>query len=437
MALISRKMNPNRSYALDVFRGLTLAGMILVNNPGGPQTYPILGHAAWNGLTIADLVFPSFAFILGVAVSYSLANRRARTEWQGLSLFDWLVPIMAVVLYAIKIAVQTGGFKHGLTPPLQVYDLIFPTIFLVSILLPQLERRACEKGGSLYLQVIHHGLLLLFVGFVWSFDPTNPGGYRILGVLHRLGFVYLFTALIVLKTDRRGQIAFAAGLLAFYWIVMKYISVPGCGAPHLTQECNMAGYIDNLLLHGHLYRPGWDPEGLFHTIPAIASGLLGCLAGGWLREEKPIGERMAGLFVAGNILIVVGMIMNISFPINKNLWSPSFVVVVGGFDMVVLAICVWFVDFKGVKKIVMPLVGLGANSIFLYLLSGTFMHYVSFIPAGKINGEKVALTSAFYQYVYTPWLNPFNSSLASALTYVAIWMCVGLYFYRKNIFIKL
>ncbi|MFA6448676.1 MAG: DUF5009 domain-containing protein [bacterium] len=442
MALISRSLNPNRSFSLDVFRGLTLAGMILVNNPGGPQTFAFLCHKDWNGWAGADLVFPSFAFILGVALMFSLASRKAKTKWSGLSLFDYLVPISAVLLYIIKIAAQTGGFKHGPVPPLQVYDLLFPAIFIISVALPQIERRAIGKGtNNLYIQVLHHGFLIFAVGFTWSFDPTNPGGYRILGVLHRLGLVYLFAGLIVLATKRRGQIAAAAGLLALYWVVMKYLPVPnGCGTGLLTLDCNWAGYIDNLLLKGHLYRPNWDPEGLFHTVPAIASGLLGCLAGGWLREEKSIGEKMAGLFVAGNLLIVLGFILNMWFPINKNMWTPSFVILIAGIDMVGLAVCMWFVDFKGHRKPVMPFVYLGANSIFIYLISGLFMHYFSMIPGGTFDGEKIGIMKAIYVHGYAPtfgFISPYIASLALALTQVAIWMAFGAIFYKKKIFIKL
>ncbi len=444
MSLISRNLNPNRSLSLDVFRGLTLAGMTVVNNAGGPRTYAILEHAEWNGCTIADLVFPSFTFILGVAMMYSLSSRKAKTVWGGLSLFDYLVPIMAFLLYIAKIGVQTGFFSHAPNPPVRVHDLIFPAIIILTVAIPQLERRACAKGGSLYLQVIHHGFLIFAVGFTWAFDPTNPGGYRILGVLHRLGLVYLFAGLIVLATERRGRIlAAAAGLLAFYWIIMKHVPMPnGCGTGLLTHECNWAGYIDNLILKGHLYRPDWEPEGILHTLPSIASGLLGALAGGWLLEkEKSIGEKMAGLFVAGNILIVIGLYLNIFFPINKNLWTPSYVVFVAGIDMVVLGMCVWFFDYKGVKKAAMPFVYLGANSIFIYLISGLFMHYMSMIPGGVMDGERINIFKALYFHVYAPTIGrlatPYVASLALSLSYVALWMAVGGILYKKRVFFKL
>jgi predicted acyltransferase len=437
MSVISRKLNPNRTLALDVFRGITISGMILVNNPGGSQSYAPLEHAAWHGWTPTDLVFPSFAFILGVAVSYSLANRRAKKEWAGLSLFDYILPILTFIMYIGKIMVQTGFLKHGLDPAITAWDLIFPVIFILSILLPQLERRACEKGGSLYLQVLHHGFLILATGFIWSFDPTNPGHFRILGVLQRLGLVYIFASLIVLNTDRRGQIIATAGLLGLYWALMKLVPVPGCGAGLLTRECNPAGYLDNILLRGHLYTPNWDPEGLLHTIPSIATGLLGCIAGDWLRAKKPIGERMAGLFVAGNILIVAGLCLNLYFPINKNLWSPTYVLFVGGIDMAALAICVWFIDFKGFKKQAAPLVAIGSNSIFVYLMSGFFIHYICLIPAGTQNGVAINAKQAFYNIFYGSWLSPCNASLALSLTYVAIWVGISMILYKKKVFIKI
>ncbi len=438
MALISRKLNPNRSYALDVFRGLTMAGMILVNNPGGPSKYAPLEHAAWNGWTPTDLVFPSFAFIIGVSLMYSLSNRKAKTTWEGLSLFDYIVPILTGLMYFVKLGVQTDFFKHAPQPPIGGWDFLFFAVFALSIAFPQLERRACARGGSLWLQVLHHGFLIFSVGFIWAMDPTNPGGFRILGVLHRLGMVYIAAGLIVLAFGRRGQIAAVAGLLAFYWIIMKYWPVPGCGAGKLTLECNPAGYFDNLLMHGHLYRPNWEPEGLLHTIPSIATGLLGCLAGGWLRSEKQEMEKIAGLSIAGGILVVLGIWLNYWFPINKNLWSPSYVIFCAGLDMAILAACFWFIDFKGWKKFSTPFVSLGANSIFIYLLSGTFIHYFSMIPMGKgADGADINIKQYIYEHAYASWLNQYNASLGLSLTYVAMWMFIGWLLYRKKVFFKL
>ncbi|HOX28838.1 MAG TPA: hypothetical protein PLQ76_06770, partial [bacterium] len=412
------------------------------------QPYPALEHVPWNGWSPCDLVFPSFAFILGVAIPYSVSGRKEKKKWQGLSFFDWMTPILTIVMCLAKILVQTELFKHAPKPPISGWDLVLPAVLVLSILLPRLERRgrrgATGGGGGLALQVIHHGFLIAATGFIWGFDPTNPGGFRIPGVLFRLGLIYLFTGLIVMKTERKVQIGLVAALLAAYWIIMKYVPVPGCGAGVLTVECNMAGYIDNLLLKGHLYRPNWDPEGLLHTMPAIATGLLGALAGAHLKSEKSIPEKLAGLFTVGNLMIFAGLCLNSFFPINKNLWSPSYVIFVAGIDMVILSMCVWFVDFKGMKKAAMPFVGVGTNSIFIYLMSGTIIHYAGMIPGlfsngggGAGGGGGASSGGTIFYKAALSIFSPCNASLAVSLAYVAIWVGIGALLYRKRIFFKI
>jgi predicted acyltransferase len=441
MALVSRELNPNRSSALDVFRGLTMAGMILVINPGGHLSYAPLEHAEWNGWTPTDLIFPSFAFILGVALMYSLASRRARTEWKGLSLFDWIVPILAVIQYAIRIWTMTGGFTHAPDPPLDGYDLFFVAVFILLIALPQLERRATRYGGSRFLQVVHHGFLIFALGFVADFNPLHPATFRPAGVLQRLGIVYLFAGLIILFTRRRGQIAFVAGLLLVYWILMKYVPVPGYGAGMLTMAGNFAGYVDRLIIgRAHMYLPQplpyWDPEGILGAIPAIATGLIGALAGGWLLEEKAVARKIPGLVVAGALLLSAGLILSAWFPINKNLWSPSYVLFVGGIDFVLLAACIWVVDVKGVKQSLLPFIVLGSNAILIYVLYGSLLHTAGNIPGGTLNGAAISITDAAYYYLFASWLNPYNASLAMALAYVALWMVIAGVLYRRKVFVK-
>lgn len=432
----------SRSIALDVFRGLTMAGMILVSNPGGPLNYAPLEHAAWNGWTPTDLVFPSFAFILGVALTFSLASRRARTEWQGLSLFDWLVPILLVAKFGQMLAGQTAGFTHPPVPSIGGYNFFFAAMAVLLVLLPQLERRAVKHGGSLVLQVIHRGFVLFALGFVWDFDATNPAGFRVLGVLQRLGIVYLVAGLIVLNTRRAVQAAWAGGLLAIYWVLMKSVPVPGHGAGVLTMEGNLAGYVDRLILgRAHMYEPRplpyWDPEGILGSIPAVATGLLGALAGGWMREEHPAMQKIGRLLLAGIVLLVVGLSLNPWFPINKNLWSPSFVLVTGGFDFILLGACIWVVDFKLVRRPFLPFIVLGSNSILIYVLSGTFMHYAGEISGGTMNGVAISAKDAAYQYGFAWWLSPQNASLGMALAYVALWMAIAGVLYHRRKFIKI
>ncbi|MEW6202167.1 MAG: DUF5009 domain-containing protein, partial [bacterium] len=269
------KDKPKRLLSLDVFRGITIAGMILVNNHGPDATpYAPLRHADWHGWTPTDLVFPFFVFIMGVSMAFSFARRT-----------------------------ESGHSKRN---------------FL--------------------RHIVKRSVILFVLGLLWNFDIMKLPYWRIMGVLQRLALVYLFASLIVLYTRRRGQAISAAALLALYWALMKLVPVPGFGAGDLSREGNLAGYIDNLLLKGYLYTPTWDPEGLLHTIPAIAGGLIGCLVGHWIRSDKGITEKISGLAVAGNIFIVAGLILHSWFPINKNLWSPSYVIFISGLAMNFLAV---------------------------------------------------------------------------------------------------
>src|SRR5215831_5563392 len=227
-----------RLLSLDAFRGITIAGMILVNNAGDwSHVFPPLQHAAWNGWTLADLIFPFFLFIVGVAMSFSFARR-------------------AAPVHALK---------------------------------------------EVYLQVGRRTIILFLLGLFVNALYYLPGGFslsvlRIPGVLQRIALVYFFASLIILHTSPRGQAFIAMFLLLFYWAVMELVPVPGYGAGVLTPEGNLITYTDNLLLHNHLTEP-IDPEGMLSTIPAIATALLGVLTGYWIRSRRDPYEKAAGLFV--------------------------------------------------------------------------------------------------------------------------------------------
>lgn len=434
MALVSRQLNPNRSSALDVFRGLTLAGMILVSTPGGSTSYAQLEHAAWDGWTFTDLVFPSFAFIIGVALTYSLASRRARTEWRGMSIFDWITPILLAIKSAIMLASPV--------PPTGGYIAFLAAILLALLVLPQLDRRATSRGGSASLQVIHHGFLVLALGFVWTFDVADPSGFRVLGVLQRLGIVYMVAGLIVIHTRRRGQIIWLATLLTGYWLLMKDVPTAGHAAGDLTMTGNVAGYVDRLVFGAaHLFdrQHGWDPEGLLGSIPAVATVLLGALAGDWLRGERTAGRRLSGLCLAGVALFAAGVALGSWFPINKNLWSPPYVLLVGGIDCAALAACVWLVDVKGVRKTVAPFLVLGSNSLLIYLLAGTVRHYAGEIAVGVPYAADFGVSAwdAAYHYGFASWLSPKNASVAMAATYLGLWTLIATALYRRRVFVKI
>jgi len=376
--MISRSLNPSRSLALDVFRGLTLAGMILINNEGSwDYAYHQLMHTPWHGFTLADLVFPSFVFIMGVAVAFG-AKRPSPDSLPEAP--DW-----------------THVFKRV--------------------------------------------AILFFLGMLMNFNPERLSldSYRIPGVLQRIAIAYLCCTVFLTYTHRRAHAAIAAGLLAFYWALMKLIPVPGFGAGDLSMQGNLAAYIDNHIIPGHLFQPAWDPEGILSTIPAISSGLIGLLAGQWLREkQRPATERIAGLLIWGSILFAASLAANKWFPYNKNLWSPSFVLLTSGLAMNGLAMCLWFIDLRGSKSWTKPFVFLGVNSIVAYVFSEMIMGITMVLPVGHdAAGKTVTLRTWLYGHVLAPAFGACNAALIYALLCVGITVAFTALLYKKNVFVKI
>jgi len=297
-----------RLVSLDVFRGATMALMVLVNNPGdGAHAYPPLQHAEWNGWTLTDTVFPSFVWIVGVAITLSLGKRMA----------------------------------------------------------------AGAARGHLFAQVLRRAAILYALGLVVYAYPFSLSTQRLLGVLQRIAICYLIASVIYLTTGVRGQLIWIAALLASYWLIMKLVPVPGYGAGDLAVGHNIANYIDRIVLGSHNYAgtKSWDPEGIVSTIPAIATALFGILAGHILRIERKLSERAAWLLGSGAVLIALGLVAAIWLPINKKLWTSSYALFMAGLDFVVFAICLWLVDGRGFKRAVKPLVIIGMNAITVYMIS--------------------------------------------------------------------
>lgn len=363
-----------RLVSLDVFRGITIAGMILVNNQGnGDAVYAPLKHAHWNGLTPADLVFPGFIFIMGVSLSLS-ASRRS----------------------------ETGESRRAQT-----------------------------------LHILRRAALLFVIGFIFNFDPEHLAGWRIMGVLQRLALVYMIGAFIVMRTSARGQAAAAAALLAGYWALMKLVPAPGFAAGDLSLEGNLAGYIDRALLGNHLYVKGWDPEGFLGTLPAVAHLLIGCLAGHALRRDMAMTKKIAGISVAGALCICAGLIVSQWFPINKNLWSPSFVFCTAGIAMLSLPVCMWIVDYKLLRRGLGPFLILGTNSLLCYMLSDLVLAPAKIIPMHLDAITTASLRDFIYLKAFAAWLNPRAASLVFSLCYLAVIIFIVRPLYKRNIFFKL
>jgi predicted acyltransferase len=378
----------NRLVSLDVFRGATIALMILVNNPGDwGNVYPPLLHAKWNGCTPTDLVFPFFLFIVGVSVTLSLTKRKERGD-----------------------------------------DLF-----------------------KLVLQIFRRSFLIFFIGvFLNAFPDFNLSEVRILGVLQRIALVYFFISLIFLFTEWKTQVIISAILLLGYWALITLVPVPGIGMPNISQPTiydpnlqkeiapNIVAWLDNKLLAGHLWRSTkiWDPEGLLSTLPAIVTGLFGVLLGKFLRTKLDEFNKIIWIFFTANILIFTGLLWDLVFPMNKSLWTSSYVLFTAGLALHFFAMCYWLIDVKKIDWWIKPFVVYGTNAITVYTLSwigGTFLRRVKF----DFYGTETSLRNFLYDNLFKPFFSPINASLAWAIFYVLFWLGIMWIFYKKKIFLKI
>lgn len=361
-----------RLLSLDVFRGITIAGMVLVNNPGSwEHIYWPLEHAAWHGWTPTDLVFPFFLFIVGVSIALALGKR-----------------------------LELGG-----------------------------------SNRDVYLKIIKRTLIIFAIGlFLNGFPYFGLAELRIPGVLQRIAVCYFFAAIIFLNTKVRTQILVLIGLLLFYWLLVKFVPAPGYAAGDLTKEGSLPSYVDRVVFGKHVWAQAkvYDPEGLLSTIPALATALIGVLTGHWLRTEKTRYEKAAGMFVAGAICVAAGWAWNAFFPINKALWTSSYVLFTGGLALQFLAFCYWLIDIKGYRRWAKPFEVFGLNAITLYIVADLIASLLGLIKLG--GGEPVG--SWIYEHVFASWASPVNASLAFAICFVLV--CLGLMWilYRRRIFLK-
>jgi predicted acyltransferase len=377
---------PQRLVSLDAFRGATIAGMMLVNNPGTWSTiYPQLRHAEWHGWTFTDWIFPFFLWIVGVAITFSFAKR-----------------------------VQAGADKGKL-------------------LAHVFRRAAVIFALGLFLAGFPFGLLF---GHQFSFATI-----RIPGVLQRIAVCYLIASFIYLYTGSwRSRLGWTAALLAGSWALMKLVPVPGYGAGVLDPLGNLCWWVDSNLLAGHTWRgapaPGFDPEGIVSTIPAIATTLFGVLTGEWLRSNHTPEEKTAWMFVAGNVLLVLGAIMDMWLPVNKNLWTSSYSVLMAGFALVCLATFYWVIDVKGYSRWAKPLVIYGMNAITAFVLAGVIGRTLGLIKLPGADGNPQSLQQWIFQTFYVPLASPLNASLLYAVSFMLLIYAISWIMWKRKWFLK-
>jgi len=346
--------NKERLSSLDAFRGLTISLMILVNCRGDAgAVFSSLEHAVWNGWTFADTVFPSFLFIVGVSLVFSFAERE--------------------------------------------------------------EDRTSKKAFE--LRVVRRTIILFLLGLLLnSFPSFQLSNIRIPGVLQRIAVCYFFASLIVLKSGLRGRILWLIALLASYWVMMRFVPVPGIGTGVLEPGQNFAAWVDSLFLNGYMwsyYDGTWDPEGIVSTIPAIATTLFGVLTGQWLRSSASERRKAVGMLCSGLLLLIAGQILSTWLPINKSIWTSTFSIFMAGLALVCQALFYWFIDITGFSSWTKPFIILGLNPIALYVLSqilGTMLPSMSLfrifsVPIVKLGAESLLYPIAILLPIFlTSWI---------------------------------
>jgi len=364
-ALVTRPGAPPRLLSVDALRGLTVAAMVLVNNPGTwSAVYAPLQHAAWHGWTATDMVFPFFLFVVGVSIPLALGPPLER---------------------------GAGG----------------------------LAVRVLRRAAVIFTL----GLLLHALPFFPLADLRIPG------VLQRIAICYLLAALLVLATGGargwRAQAVAAGVLLVGYWLLMTRVAAPGHAAGDLSPEGNLAGYVDRLVLGTrHIWRASrfYDPEGILSSLPATATTLMGVLAGHWLRAgraaDRPATRVAAWLAVGGVVAVTLGWLWGLSFPVNKALWTSSYALLMAGLAAVALAACYWAIEVRGRRGWAAPFAVLGVHALTLFFLSGLVAKLLLIVRVGA-GGPR--LQSWLFAHLFAPWASAVNASLAYALAYVLLW----------------
>jgi predicted acyltransferase len=296
---------------------------------------------------------------------------------------------------------------------------------------------AGAKRAELYFKIFRRSLILFSLGILLRLFPRFEfESLRIPGVLQRIALCYFLAALLSIHTGWKGRFGTAVIILIAYWAALRFIPVPGYGAGVLDHQGNLPAYIDQRLLAGHLYQPGFDPEGILSTFPAVVTAVLGTLAGDWLRSSRSHAVKTVGLLAAGAALAGIGSALHPVFPINKQLWTSTFVLFTAGAALLFLAVCFFVIDVLKWKSWALPFLALGTNAIAAYVGSSLLVKVLLWIdvPAG---GETIRLYSWIYRKGFVPWAGELNGSLAFAIVFVLIWMALMIPLYRKKIWIKI
>lgn len=432
---------------------MTIAGMVLVNNPGTwSAIYGPLKHAEWHGITPTDYIFPFFLFIVGIAIPMSLDKRIA----------EGVTRKVYTKIFIRSAAIFASGLAISALPLFIINETTIPSplkwLAAISIIaaLYFLYVRSFRIAGVL---IGVWAIILIgsyFAGY--QITPYNINTMRIPGVLQRIAVCYLVVSLIYLHTTWKQQAVIGTFLLLFYWVLMTKVPVPACEITSIDdKECNFAAFLDRLILGvDHIWKAGkvFDPEGILSTLPAISTTISGSLAGSWLKRRRNIEvrpneehstprdayfkmETVAGLFFGGTILLAIGWSWSLIFPLNKSLWTSSYAVYTSGLALLTLGVCYYLIDIKGHKRWAKPFVIFGVNALALFVFSGIMARMLGIIRVAVPDGKEISLQQWIFQNIFLTLAEPVNASLAYAITFVLFWLFLMWLLFRRGILIKL
>jgi predicted acyltransferase len=376
-SFVSRTLE-GRDYVVDTVRGLAIVGMILVNHaPPTDSIYSPLVHAPWNGWTLADTIFPLFLFVVGVSIA---------------------------------LAVKRSGDESSA---------------------PQKE---------IYRKIVRRTVLLFAIGFVEvNFPYYELHKLLVTGLLMHIAMCYLVVALIYLHTTWRTQLALIPAIWLVHWIVLALLQVPGFGAGIVTPEGNASRYVDQFLLglHSKSLQIETDVDGVLVIFSSISTTLIGLLSGLWLKSTRELSTKISGMFMAGLALFTLGNVWNLFLPVNKTLWTGSFVALMAGISLQVLAASYWIIEFCGFKSWAKPLQIAGVNALTFFVFAQGVQRILVY---GRIYGEDgvpVRLRYFIYEHLFSPWVSGQLGALVFALIYLFICFVFIAILYKKRVFIKL
>lgn len=379
------KLTSNRMHSLDIFRGITVFLMLIVNNPGSDHNFEQLDHAAWHGCTLTDLVFPFFLFIVGVSAVLSISKKLN----QGLS--------------------KATIFKES-------------------------------AWRAFYLLAVGWVLFLFPFYVTWRWQM-----FRIPGVLQRIGLVYFAVAWLILYASKKQRAVVSASLLILYYVVMVWIPLPHHegGVPNLLNDphATWSAYIDRLLMWGHLWKFSihWDPEGLLSTVPSIVTGLLGVFAGEWIQQTGADRfKQIKGLVGIGICLIGLGFLFRPLMPFNKALWTSPYVLLSGGWAMLFLSTCIWFCDVLKIQKPFQIFYWFGVNPILAFVGSAMMARTIgALVMIKEPKGDEISLQAKIFHSAFESWISqPKIASLSFALSFTLVWACLLAWAHHKRIYLK-